>query len=191
MSAPRAVVIGASAGGIAAMRLLMAELPADFPWPLLLVQHIQAEQTLDFGTVYAISRLPVVEAVDKSLIAPGTLHVAPPGYHLLVERDFTLSLSVDDPVCYARPSIDVLFESAAEAYGAGLLGVILTGGNSDGAHGLWTVKARGGLALVQDPATADTSAMPAAALARVAVDHVATPDELGRLLSALTKGAPS
>lgn len=191
MRMPRAVVIGASAGGIAATRLLLAQLSAPFPWPLMLVQHIQSQHPIDFSLVYAQNSLRVVEAIDKANIVPGTLHIAPPGYHLLVESDFTLSLSVDDPVCYARPSIDVLFESAADAYGAGLVGVILTGANDDGADGLRAVKSKGGLALVQDPFTAEVRTMPEAALARVQADHVASADDLGRILRTLAKGIAS
>jgi two-component system chemotaxis response regulator CheB len=188
MRAPRAVVIGASAGGIAATRQLLAQLPPDFPWPLFLVQHIQATSGLDFAAVYARSPVPVLEACDKATTAPGTLYMAPAGYHLLVETDFSLSLSVDDPVCYARPSIDVLFESAADAYGAGLVAVLLTGANADGANGVAAVHRRRGRVMIQDPATAEARAMPEAGLTRVKPEFLGAPDAIGGQLAAWARG---
>lgn len=180
-----AVVVGASAGGIAATRALLHELPAELPCPVLLVQHIQAHPALDFAVVYAGSRLAVREAEDKMVTASGTLYVAPAGYHLLVERDGTLSLSVDEPVSYARPSIDVLFESAAETYAERLVAVVLTGANADGAAGVVAVKRRGGKAFIQDPQTAEVRTMPEAAIARVAPDLIGSPAVLGRAIAAL------
>ena len=162
----RAIVIGASAGAVHALSRILPALPADFPLPVLIVVHVPADRS-DLAPLFGTRcRVAVREAEDKAPILPGVVCFAPPGYHLLVEEDHTMSLSVDEPVLYARPSIDVLFESAADAYGAGLVGVILTGANEDGAEGLRAVVAAGGTALVEDPATAAAPTMPRAALAR-------------------------
>jgi len=160
-----AVVIGASAGAIQALSRILPALPPDYPVPVLIVVHVPADRSDLPGLFAAKCRLAVKEAEDKEPVAAGTVYFAAPDYHLLAEGDRTLSLSVDDPVLYSRPSIDVLFESAADAYGAGLVGVILTGANEDGARGLAAVVRAGGTALVEDPAEAYASAMPAAALA--------------------------
>lgn len=162
---PAAVVIGASVGAIGALTAILPELPADFPLPVLIVVHIPPEGRTGLPELYATRcRLPVKEAEDKEEIRPGTIYFAPPNYHLLVEPDFRIALSNEEPVLYSRPAIDVLFESAADAYGSGLTGVILTGASSDGANGMGAVARGGGTALVQDPATAEGQAMPRAAL---------------------------
>ena len=127
----------------------------------------------------------VKEAEDKEPIRPGVIYFAPPDYHLLVEADHTLSLSADEPVLYSRPSIDVLFESAADAYGDGLVGIILTGANEDGAAGLSAVYDAGGIALVEDPEGAFSSAMPSAALARRREARVLSLDEIADYLKGL------
>lgn len=161
-----AIVIGASAGAVEALSRLLPALPADYPIPLLVVVHVPPDR--DNALVALLrqrSRLAVLEAEDKGPIAPGAAYFAPADYHLLVETDRTLALSADDLVLYSRPSIDVLFESAAQAYGPGLVGLILTGANEDGAQGLAAIAAAGGLALVQDPDQAGARAMPEAALA--------------------------
>jgi two-component system chemotaxis response regulator CheB len=186
------IVIGASAGGIAALRAVIAPLGAAFPLPVVAVQHVHARATIDFAVVFGPvdgdgSGLRVKEAEDKEALAGGTLYVAPPGYHLLVERQRTLALTVDPPVCYARPSIDVLFETAAEAFGARLIGVVLTGANADGALGLKAVRDAGGMAVVQDPATAAVAAMPEAALRAADPQHVLPLEEIGPLLLALSE----
>ncbi|QJE98767.1 chemotaxis protein CheB [Luteolibacter luteus] len=162
---PAAVVIGASVGAIGALGTLLPELPADFPMPVLVVVHIPPEGRSSLPELFA-SRcaLPVKEAEDKEEILPGTIYFAPANYHLLVEPDFRIALSNEEPVLFSRPAIDLLFESAADAYGTSLTGVILTGASSDGAHGLAAVAQSGGTALVQDPATAEGQVMPLAAL---------------------------
>ncbi|MBF0422312.1 MAG: chemotaxis protein CheB [Magnetococcales bacterium] len=161
-----AIVMGASAGGIAALNTILGGIPAFFSLPILLVQHVgpQGGRTLA-ACLEARTPLHVREAEEKEAIVPGTVFIAPGGYHLLVERDHTLSLSMDPKVQYARPSIDVLFESAADAYGGALVGVLLTGTGRDGAHGMTRIHLRGGLTVVQDPADAEAAEMPEAAIA--------------------------
>ncbi len=159
-----AVAIGASAGAVEALSAILPRLPADYPLPVLVVVHVPADRRSVLATLFQSKcRIAVREAEDKEPVVPGTVYFAPPDYHLQVEADRTLSLSADDPVLYSRPSIDVLFESAADAYGAALAGVVLTGANQDGARGLAAVAEAGGIALVEEPATASASIMPAAA----------------------------
>ena len=164
-----AIVIGASAGAIQALSRILPALPEDYPIPLLIVVHIPADRADLLAPLFqAKCRLVVKEAEDKEPIRPGFVYFGPSDYHLQVEANRTVSLSSDEPVLYSRPSIDVLFESAADVYGEGLIGVILTGANEDGADGLRAITAAGGLALVEDPAEAFAPAMPSAALARCA-----------------------
>lgn len=180
------MVIGASCGGLAALAQIFALLPAGYPLPVLVAQHLHPLQDEGFSLhLGARCPLPIKVADEKEAIAGGQIYFAPPNYHLLVEKDLTLALSVDERVQFSRPSVDVLFESAAEAYGSRLVGVVLTGANSDGADGLRMIKARGGLAVAQDPATAVADCMPRAAIAAVAVDHVLPLDGIGLLLAAL------
>lgn len=162
---PAAVVIGASVGAIGALNAILPGLPAGFPLPVLIVVHIPPDGKTGLPELFAPRcQLPVKEAEDKEEIQPGTIYFAPANYHLLVEPDFRIALSSEEPVLYSRPAIDVLFESAADAYGTGLTGVILTGASSDGAHGLRAIAHEGGTALVQDPTTAEGQVMPRAAL---------------------------
>jgi two-component system chemotaxis response regulator CheB len=165
----RAIVIGASAGAIGALSRILPVLPADYPIPVLVVVHVPPDRSDLLAPLFqAKSRLVVKEAEDKEAILPGFVYFAPSDYHLLVEADGILSLSSDEPVLFSRPSIDVLFETAADAYGAALVGVILTGANEDGAAGLRAVAAAGGVALAEDPAAAFAPAMPSAALEQCA-----------------------
>lgn len=160
----RAVVIGASAGGVQALLALLPRLPRNFPVPVLVVLHVPADRSNVLAPLFATKcALTVKEAEDKEPALPGVVYFAPSDYHLLVEADGALALSADEAVNYSRPSIDVLFESAADAYGMGLVGVILTGANEDGARGLRAVEAAGGLAIVEDPASAYAPSMPEAA----------------------------
>lgn len=185
----RAVVLGVSAGGVAALQRLFAALPAGFALPLVVVHHVSADLPNALASVLgAGAGVRVKEADEGEALAAGTAYLAPPNYHLLVEDDGTLSLSTDAPVSYARPSIDVLFESAAAAFGAALIGVILTGANHDGSAGLRQLKEKGGLAIVQDPDDAEVGAMPRAALACVAADYVLPLARLAPLLVALANG---
>ena len=161
----KAVVIGASAGAIQALSDILPALPAEFPVPIIIVVHVPADRSNFLAPLFqAKCALIVREAEDKELTSAGTVYFAPPDYHLLVEVDGTLSLSNDEPVQHSRPSIDVLFESAADALGPDLVGIVLTGANADGAAGLSAIAASGGQAIVQDPTTAYADAMPLAAL---------------------------
>jgi two-component system, chemotaxis family, protein-glutamate methylesterase/glutaminase len=184
---PRIVAIGASAGGLEAVKVVLAGLPAGYPWPVLVLLHASARyggSQLD-QLLQRCCSLPVHEAQPRQAACPGTVYLAPAGYHLLLERDLRFSLSVDEKVSYSRPSIDVLFDSVADACGAGAVGVILTGANDDGAGGLAAIRARGGLAIVQDPAEAQAPQMPRAALAGAGVDHVLRLQDIAAKLAAL------
>ena len=163
-----AIVIGASAGGIAALGTILPALPATFPVPIVTVLHQHPGGSAGWPEYLARqTALAVVEVEDKMPLTAGTIHCAPPGYHLLMEQDGSFALSVDEKVNYSRPSIDLLFSSAADAFGPALIGVILTGANADGAEGLAEIAARGGIAVVQSLQTSDWPAMPAAALQAV------------------------
>lgn len=182
-----AIVIGGSAGGLQALKILLPTLDSTFPLPIAIVQHI-SEHSNGFMAEYLNqnSKITVKEAEDKEPLHAGVAYLAPPGYHLLIETDRTLSLSVDDRVNYACPSIDVLFESAANAYANTLIGIVLTGANSDGAHGLKVIKERGGLAIVQNPKNAESPAMPKAAVAATKADYVINLEQIAPLLRQLT-----
>jgi len=166
------VVIGTSLGGLCALEVLLFGLRPDLPLPLAVVQHRSKES--DGTLARHLSRfcsLPVEEAEDKQPIRPGRVYLAPASYHLLVDGT-NFALDTEAPVCHARPSIDVLFESAAISYGERLVGVILTGASRDGAEGSRQLKERGGVLLVQDPHTAENGVMPVAALSAARADHV-------------------
>jgi two-component system chemotaxis response regulator CheB len=164
-SRARAIVVGASAGAVDALLAVLPALAADFPLPVMVVVHLPPEMKSGIpGLLRARCRVDVREAEDKEPARPGTVYFAPPDYHLLVEPDGRLSLSSEEPVHHSRPSIDVLFETAADAYGPGLIGIILTGANADGARGLRAIRDAGGIALVQRPDLAYSPAMPRAAL---------------------------
>ena len=174
-----AVVIGGSAGGLDALLRILPGLPASFRLPVITLLHLPNDAESGLANVFrARTAIPVREAMDKEFIEPGTLYVAPGGYHLLVEKDFSFSLSVEDPVHYSRPSIDVLMESAADVWGASLAGILLTGANDDGADGLARIGECGGLTVVQDPAEAAIVTMPQAAIARRTPDLVLTLDQI-------------
>lgn len=161
------VVIGTSWGGLSAVRTVLRGLAADFPLPVVLVQHRHRDSDhLLANLLQQCSGMPVRDVEDKMPILPRAIYVAPADYHLLVERG-AFALSTDEPVRYSRPSIDVTMESVAAAYAHGVIGVILTGANADGAAGLKIIRSRGGAALIQDPATAQSPTMPAAALRSV------------------------
>lgn len=162
-----AVVIGASAGAVEALLAILPHLPPDFPQPVLVVVHLPPDRpgTLP-GLLASRCRMRVKEAEDKEPLSASTVYFAPPNYHLLVEPDFRIALSNEEPVLWSRPAIDLLFESAADVYGSGLTAVVLSGANHDGAAGLRKVCDAGGRALVQKPDTAVARAMPDAALRR-------------------------
>lgn len=165
-SGAQAVVIGTSAGAVQVLSQILPHLPEGYPLPVLVVVHVPADPSglvALFGTRCAI---PVREPEDKEPIAPGTVYFAPPGYHMLVEDDRSIALSLDEPVLFSRPSIDVLFQSAADSYGAALVGVVLTGASEDGAAGAAAIIAAGGTVLVEAPEHAFAATMPRAACAR-------------------------
>lgn len=165
MSAPAAIVLGASAGAVEALLALLPRLPATCP-PILAAVHVPPDRpNMLVSLLEPRCGVRIKEAEDKEQTLPGRVYFAPPDYHLLVEHGGALALSSDEAVHYSRPSIDVLFESAADAWGPALAGVILTGANEDGAQGLASVARAGGRTLVQDPASALAPAMPLAALA--------------------------
>ena len=180
--APRAIVIGGSAGSVELLRKLTPALAPDLGAPVLTVLHIGAGSHADWARVFHESALPVREVEDNDIAEPACLYLAPPDYHMLVDASFNLSLSVEDPVNLARPSIDVLFESAAWAFGAHLLGIVLSGANADGAAGLAAISRAGGLAWVQSPDSALANRMPRAALAAVPAAHILTVPQMMEVL---------
>lgn len=178
-----AIVVGTSAGGINALQEILAPLPADFALPIIIVQH-RLPAPDDFLT-FALNdscQLIVKEADHGEPIKSGHVYLAPANYHLLVERDRTLSLTIDPKVRYSRPSIDVLFESASDVYLSGLIGIILTGANDDGTAGLKKIKAQGGLTIAQDPATADSKIMPYTAIRENTVDQILSLADISSIL---------
>jgi len=181
-----AIVAGGSAGALGVLGSVLPVLPAGFSIPVAVVLHVlPGKPSYLAGVLAARCSLAVKEAEDKELLTPGTIYLAPPNYHLLIEKDHSLSLSVDEPVHYSRPSIDVLFESAADAYGEALAAVLLTGANKDGARGLARIKAAGGTTVVQSPETALMRMMPDAALRLAQPDRVLPPEEIGSFLARL------
>ncbi len=170
----RAVVVGASAGGIEAMMQLFRPLPPDYPLPVICVLHLPDTHDSNLAEVFQQwMRIKVREAQDKAPIERGRLYFAPAGYHLLVEPEATFSLSCEGPVSYSRPAIDILMQTAAQAYGAGLLGILLTGANFDGAVGMKTIKHSGGLTIVQAPLEAKSGTMPGEAIRLQTPDLIA------------------
>jgi two-component system chemotaxis response regulator CheB len=177
------VVFGASWGGLGALSTIIGALPDDFPLPVAIVQHrSRAADGLLCELLQDRTRLRVAEIVDKEPVEPGRIYIAPPDYHTLIEPGF-FSLSTDEPVRYSRPSIDVTLESAADSYASRAIGVVLTGANADGAEGLRRIADRGGLPVVQDPATAESPTMPRAALKRVAEARVLPLDGIAPFLA--------
>ena len=183
----QAVVIGVSAGGWDALRVILAGISSDFPLPIMIVQHRSGDddQSCLAELMNNHSALPVKDAEDKEQALASSVYLAPADYHLLIETDCTFSLSADDKVSCSRPSIDVLFESAAEIYGPALIGVILTGANNDGANGIKTVKEWGGLTIVQNPSTAHCPIMPESAIKVCNVDYTLDIEEIPRLLTVM------
>ena len=184
------VVIGTSRGGLNALRCLLSGLPEDFPLPIVIAQHRTKDSGQGLATLMAsTSSLPIIEPHDKQEIAPGIVYLAPADYHLMLESEY-FTLSTESPLHFSRPSIDVLFESAAEAYRSSLIGVILTGANADGAEGTASIKRHGGFVIVQDPADAEARAMPEAAIAAGA-DRVLPLPEIAPVLARLARSNSS
>ena len=182
------IVMGVSAGGTDAMKQLLPAFPANYPIPIIVVQHLHPTQKNTLLTVFdKMCGLTIKEADEKEPIQPGYVYFAPPNYHLLIENNRTFALSIDEKVNYARPSIDVLFECAADVYQAHVIGIVLTGANHDGAAGAHRIKTRGGLIIVQDPKTAEVAYMPEAAITATQVDHILPLSDIGPLLLSLSR----
>ncbi|HEU4521032.1 MAG TPA: chemotaxis protein CheB [Thermoanaerobaculia bacterium] len=183
------IVIGCSLGGMQALRALLQAIPADFQTPIAVAQHRHKASNEGLPSyLRRASNLCVVDVEDKLYIKPNCVYMAPADYHLLVERG-TFHLSVDTAVAHSRPSIDVLFESAADAYGDRVAAVVLTGANSDGTLGAKRIKARGGLVIAQDPATAEAPAMPQAVIDTIRVDRILPLDKIGPFLVELGRNS--
>jgi len=181
-----AIVVGGSAGSVDALGALLPALPPTVRCAVLVVLHLPRDRRSLLADIFRKRcALPLREAQDQDAIEPGTVYFAPPDYHLLVDAGPRAALSVDTPVHFSRPSIDVLFDSAADLYGPRLAGILLSGANEDGARGLAHIRAMGGLAIVQEPGTAPMPAMPQAALARTEVDHILPPAGIAALLAQL------
>lgn len=179
----KAVVIGGSAGGFAALTSIVSPLSKKFPLTLIAVLHLKPSPFIDYTPMLRrLGSLSVSEAQEKQPIAPGTLYLAPPSYHLLVEPDETFGLTVEDQVNFSRPSIDVLFESAADVYGKNLIGILMTGANCDGALGMKAIKEAGGFTIAQDPKSAVARAMPESAIKMNCIDRVLSLDEIANFL---------
>ena len=191
LAAPRdraieAIVIGASAGGFEALLAILGGLPATYPMPIAVVLHLPDNHDSRLAELFGYRlALRVREARDKESLAPGILYFAPSGYHLSIETDRSFSLSCEERVSYARPSIDVLFASAADAYGKSLAAILLTGANYDGAAGLSGTQLAGAMTIVQDPASAEVPTMPEAALRRMKPDLILPLAEIHSLLCRL------
>lgn len=182
MSRFELAVIGVSLGGMDALTAIFGMLPTNFPVPIMVVLHRgkESDETV-INMLQRITNLKVIEPIDKQSIVKGNIYMAPPDYHLLVE-DMHCALSIDELVCHARPSIDVLFESAADSCGENVIGVILTGAGKDGAHGISAIKRNGGIAIVQDPKSAESKLLPESAIAASPVDYVLPLCEIGKML---------
>ncbi|MCE2573325.1 chemotaxis protein CheB [Motilimonas eburnea] len=185
----KALVVGVSAGGLKALCSILPKLPVGFPVSVIVVQH-RKHMAGDYLIEYLAKRcqLAVQLALPSQPITPGSIYIAPTGYHLLVERNATFSLSIDARVNYSIPAIDVLFESAAICYQHQLIGLILTGANHDGSLGLKTVKKYHGLTLVQSPDSAEYPEMPDAAIAATQVDHILPLSQIASFLTRLLMG---
>jgi two-component system chemotaxis response regulator CheB len=184
-------VIGTSWGGLSALRELVKSLPLDLTIPVVIVQHRHRLSDHVLPTLLQDqTTLRVSEVEDKAPIEPGAVFVAPADYHLLVESDY-FTLSVDEPIRYSRPSIDLTFSTAADVFGSHTIGVVLTGSNADGAEGLRRIAERGGMAIVQEPATAESPIMPKAALKAVPTARVMTLHAIGAFIGEMGRAHPT
>jgi two-component system chemotaxis response regulator CheB len=178
-----AIVIGVSSGGMNVLKIISSALPIDFKIPIIIVQHVGAHSENQWiQLLNEKSNLHIKEADEKEKIEKGTIYIAPPNYHLLIEKDKTFSITIDERVNFARPSIDVLFESAAEAYRNKLIGIVLTGSNNDGTVGITRIKECGGLAIIQDPKTAESPYMPQSAIDTIEADYILSIENIVALL---------
>lgn len=189
MSIPQAVAIGGSAGAFDILRMIVGSLPRPLVCPVIIVMHLPAHSSGLAEVFGNETPLPVKQAEDKEPIEPGTIYIAPPSYHLLIESHRAFALSADPPLHFSRPAIDVLFEAACDVYGADLIGILLSGASDDGAAGLREIHRAGGITIVQAPATADSTIMPTAALALFEPTHTWSPDEIVAGLNQLLSGS--
>ncbi len=182
------IVMGASAGGMNALQHILTVLSEDFLIPIIIVQHISRHSD-NYLVQYLndLCNFTVKEADEKEIPVSGTIYIAPPNYHLLLEEDTSFSLSVEKQVNYSRPSIDILFESASDTYGEKLIGIVLTGANRDGSLGLKMIKNNGGLTIVQDPDNAEVDIMPKAAIKNTEIDYILSLEEIGQFLNKINK----
>ena len=181
-----AVVIGASSGGLKALQEICGNLDKSFSKPVIIVQHIHAHA--DGFMVWhlnSISPVKVKEAEDKEKLEKGIIYVAPANYHIMIDDGSVISLTTDERINYSRPSIDVLFESAAEVFQDQLVGVILTGANDDGTEGMRLIKQSGGMTIIQDPQTAEVRTMPESVFRQMQVDHILSLKEISEFLNSL------
>ena len=184
------VALGTSWGGLSAMTKLLSELPEAFSIPIVVVQHRGKDSDMLLVRLLQDStELKVCEIDDKDVLCAGTVHIAPADYHVLIEPGY-LSLTIEEPVRFSRPSIDVMFTSAADTYGSATIGVVLTGANEDGAAGLGRIVRAGGRGLIQDPKTAEIPIMPAAAIKAVPTAEVVALDKISRRLIQLSEEKP-
>jgi two-component system chemotaxis response regulator CheB len=182
-----AIAIGVSAGGLKALTGLFSGLSSKFPLPIIVTQHLHpSEESSLVGLLRREIHLNVKEADDKEELRPGCIYIAPPNYHLLIERNRTISLSSDDKVNYSRPSIDVMFESAALAWHSQLIGIILTGASSDGSAGIETIKKMGGMTIAEDPLSAEFPVMPQFAINTGAIDKILSLEKINKFLISLS-----
>ncbi|WP_342119174.1 chemotaxis protein CheB [Pseudoduganella sp. OTU4001] len=183
-----AVVIGASAGGVNALLTVLPAVPRGYRLPIVVVLHVRSGRHNQLVDVFQQRvQIPVREAGDKEDIIPGTLYFAPAGYHLLIENDRSFSISCDAPLHFARPAIDITMETAADVYGAGLVGILLTGANEDGAAGMAAIGRAGGMTVVQDPEEADVDVMPLEAIRARKPDLVLPLEKIKQVLLMLEK----
>ena len=184
----KVIVIGVSAGGLNVMTKLLEDLPPNFSIPIVVVQHRSKDQrNLLEEIMQARCRIDIKQADEKEKPKAGMVYFAPADYHLLFEEDGCFSLSCDNPVNFSRPSIDILFETAADAFAKNVLAIILTGANNDGMNGLLKIKMKGGTTIAQKPASAEFSSMPQAAINANAVEYVMELAEIKTLLLGLAK----
>ncbi len=185
---PKAIVIGSSAGGLNALKEIFSVLDSRFSIPIIVVQHVSPHSD-NYITTYLnkICAITVKEADEKEPIEGGKIYFAPPNFHLLIEEDNTISFSTEERVNFARPSIDILFETAVFAYGSNIVGIILTGANNDGAKGMKLINQYKGVTIVQDPKTAEVDTMPNCAIAATKIDHILSLKEIGKLLMKLDR----
>jgi len=186
------VVMGTSTGGLHALTRLLADLPANFPLPIAIVQHRSRDSDERLSMLLSgASLIPVCEAEDKEPLRSPGVYLSPPDYHLLVELDW-VALSTEEPVAYSRPSIDVLFESAAYSHGSAVIGVLLTGANQDGTRGLKRIKERGGYVIVQNPDSAESAFMPKHAVKNLRPDRILNLEQIAaELITRASEARPA